>query len=72
MPGARGDTGFALLILGSTALVQEQFGRAERWNEAGLELFQEVGNDWGIGESQASLGAGSYCTREAWPSGRPL
>ncbi|MCD6058137.1 MAG: adenylate/guanylate cyclase protein [Thermomicrobiales bacterium] len=62
MPGARADTGFALLILGSTALVQEQFDRAERWNEAGLELFQEVGNDWGIGETQASLGAGSYCT----------
>ena len=26
---------------GSTALVQEQFDRAARWNEAGLELFQE-------------------------------
>jgi ATP/maltotriose-dependent transcriptional regulator MalT len=62
MPGARADTGFALLILGSTALVQEQFERAERWNAASLECFQEDGNDWGIGEAQASLGASSYCT----------
>ena len=28
VPGALADTGFALLILGSTALVQEQFDRA--------------------------------------------
>ena len=44
------------------ALVQEQFDRAASWNEASLELFQEAGNDWGIGEAQASLGAINYCT----------
>ena len=49
-------------ILGSIALVQEQFDRAASWNAASLEHFQEVGNDWGIGEAQASLGAVSYCT----------
>ena len=62
VPSARADTGQALLLLGGVALVQEQFDRAARWNTASLELFQEVGNDWGIGEAQASLGAVNYCT----------
>jgi hypothetical protein len=62
MPGVRADTGYALLILGSTALVQEQFDRAASWIEPSLELFQEVGNDWGVGEAQAALGSVSYCT----------
>ena len=62
VPSARADTGQALLLLGGVALVQEQFDRAASWNASSLEHFQEVGNDWGIGEAQASLGAVSYCT----------
>jgi non-specific serine/threonine protein kinase len=56
------DAGFALLILGSTALVQEQFDRAASQQEAALERFRRAGNDWGIGEAHNSLGAVSYCT----------
>ena len=44
------------------ALAQEQFDRAAKWAEASLELSQEIGNDWGIGEAHASLGAVNYCT----------
>ncbi|MDF2760132.1 MAG: hypothetical protein K0S99_2766, partial [Thermomicrobiales bacterium] len=62
VPSARPDAGFALLLLGSMALAQEQFDRAASWNEAGLDLFQVASNDWGIAEAQASLGAISYCT----------
>ena len=62
VPGARADTGFALLILGSIALAQEQFDRAASWIDASLEHFQRAGNDWGISEAQDALGAVSYCT----------
>jgi predicted ATPase/class 3 adenylate cyclase len=62
VPGPPADAGFALLLLGSMALAQEQFDRAANWAEAGLNLSQEIGNDWGIGEAHASLGAVSYCT----------
>jgi predicted ATPase/class 3 adenylate cyclase len=62
VPSALPDAGFALLLLGSMALAQEQFDRAEKWSKTGLELSQEIGNDWGIGEAHASLGAVSYCT----------
>jgi hypothetical protein len=62
VPSARADAGFALLILGSTALVQEQVDRAASWLEASLERFQEVGNDWGVGESHGALGSVSYST----------
>ncbi len=62
VPTALADAGFALLILGSTALVQEQFGRAASQQEAALERFQRAGNDWGIGEAHNSLGAVGYCT----------
>ena len=62
VPAALADSGFALLILGGTALVQEQFDRAASWYEASLERFQRGGNDWGISEAQAALGAVSYCT----------
>jgi hypothetical protein len=59
---ALADSGFALLILGGTALVQGQFDRAASWNEAALERFYGVGNDWGIGEAQNSLGVVGFCT----------
>jgi predicted ATPase/transcriptional regulator with XRE-family HTH domain len=59
---ALADSGFALLILGGTALVQGQFDRAASWNEAALERFYGVSNDWGIGEAQNSLGVVGYCT----------
>jgi predicted ATPase/transcriptional regulator with XRE-family HTH domain len=62
MPAARADTGFALLSLGSIALAQEHFDRAEPHLHGALERFQLAGNDWGIGEAQDALGAVSYCT----------
>jgi predicted ATPase/transcriptional regulator with XRE-family HTH domain len=62
--GASADAGFALLILGSSALAQEELDRAASWNEACLARFQAAGNYWGIGEAQASLGAISYATGE--------
>jgi predicted ATPase len=62
VPSVHPDAGVALLLLGSMALAQEQFDRAATWAEAGLELSQELGNDWGIGEAHASLGVVSYCT----------
>jgi predicted ATPase/DNA-binding XRE family transcriptional regulator len=62
VPGARADTGFALLSLGSIALAQEQFDRAEPHLQGALERFQLAGNEWGIGEAQDALGAVSYCT----------
>jgi predicted ATPase/class 3 adenylate cyclase len=62
VPGALPDTGFSLLILGNIALVREQFERAASHHEGALELFQLAGNDWGIGEAQAALGADNYRT----------
>ena len=62
VPAALADAGFALLILGSTALVQEQFDRATSQQEAALARFRRAGNDWGIGEAHNSLGAVRYCT----------
>jgi predicted ATPase len=62
VPAAVADTGFAFLVLGSTAIVQEQFDRAASWYEASLERFRRAGSDWGIGEVHAALGAVSYCT----------
>jgi predicted ATPase/class 3 adenylate cyclase len=62
VPGALPDTGFSLLILGNIALVRGQFERAASHHEGALELFQLAGNDWGVGEAQAALGAGNYRT----------
>jgi predicted ATPase/DNA-binding XRE family transcriptional regulator len=62
VPAARADAGFALLILGSTALVQEQFDRAAPRLEEALELFRLAGNDWGICDAQVTLAAIKYCT----------
>jgi predicted ATPase/class 3 adenylate cyclase len=62
VPSARADTGQALLLLGGVALVQAQVDRAAKSFEASFEHFQRAGNDWGIGEAQAALGAVNYCT----------
>jgi predicted ATPase/class 3 adenylate cyclase len=62
MPAAIADSGLALLIQGSMALLLEQFERAARSLEASLERFQQASNHWGIGEAQAALGAVDYCT----------
>jgi tetratricopeptide (TPR) repeat protein len=62
VPGARADTGFALLSIGSITLAQEQFDRAEGHLQGALERFQLAGNDWGIGEAHDALAAVSYCT----------
>jgi predicted ATPase/class 3 adenylate cyclase len=62
LPAAIADSGLALLILGSMALLLEQFDRAAGSLEAALEHFQRAGNDWGIGAAHAALGAVDYCT----------
>jgi predicted ATPase len=60
VPGALPDAAFALSILGSIHLAQEQFDQAVKRYEAALHLFQSAGHDWGISETHASLGAVSY------------
>ncbi|MFN8665066.1 MAG: helix-turn-helix domain-containing protein [Thermomicrobiales bacterium] len=61
VPAARSDSGFALLTLGSVALAQEQFDRAESWFDASLGQFLLAGNDWGSSEARAALGSVTYC-----------
>jgi predicted ATPase/DNA-binding XRE family transcriptional regulator len=62
VPGAIADTGYALLVLGCTALVQEQFDRAASWVVAALDHFQRAGNDWGLSDAQATLAGIRFCT----------
>ena len=62
VPEALPDMSTSLLILGHTALVQEQFERAASYHERALELAQLAGNEWGACEALAALGADSYCT----------
>jgi predicted ATPase/DNA-binding CsgD family transcriptional regulator len=51
----------AFLILGDTALVQEQFDRAvDQYTEA-LAVSPETGLDWGLSDIQAGLAGASYC-----------
>jgi predicted ATPase/DNA-binding XRE family transcriptional regulator len=62
VPGAIADTGYALLVLGCNALVQEQFDRAGNWVVAALDHFQRAGNDWGLSDAQATLAGIRFCT----------
>ncbi len=51
----------ALLILGDTALVQEQFERAAaRYTEA-LDHSSATGMDWGMTDIQAGLAGATFC-----------
>jgi non-specific serine/threonine protein kinase len=54
--------GITLLVLGDTAVAQEQFEQAGRPYEEGSELFRAIGDDWRLSDVQAGLGAVSYCT----------
>jgi non-specific serine/threonine protein kinase len=60
VPGALPDAAFALSILGSIHLAQEQSDQAVKRYEAALDLFRAAGHEWGISETHASLGAVSY------------
>jgi non-specific serine/threonine protein kinase len=62
VPGAVADTGYALLVLGCNALVQEQFDPAANWVVAALDHFMRAGNDWGISDAQSTLAGIRYCT----------
>jgi len=53
---------FALLILGDTALAQEQFDRASLFYQEAIDRFQEAGYTWGLSDAQAGLAGASFCT----------
>ena len=72
VPGARADTGFALLILGSTALAQEQFDRAASWNEACPRTLSGGWQRLGDRRSASRPRSRQLLHREPRPSGRPL
>jgi predicted ATPase/transcriptional regulator with XRE-family HTH domain len=61
VPDARRDEGLALLVLGHTALAQEQFDRAARRYEESLARFQ-AGFLWGPIDAMTGLAAVHYCT----------
>jgi predicted ATPase/transcriptional regulator with XRE-family HTH domain len=48
--------------LGDLALAQGQFDRAARQYEQEIMHFRSTGNEWGIWDMQAGLGAVSFCT----------
>lgn len=65
----RADTWSApLLILGDTALAQEQFDRAGRYYQEAIDRFQEapryvaVGKRGDLSDAQAGLAGATYCT----------
>ena len=61
--GAERDTdGTALLMLGDTALAQEQFDRAAAWYEEAIEIFQTTDYPWGLTDARAGLGGVRFCT----------
>jgi predicted ATPase/DNA-binding XRE family transcriptional regulator len=57
-----GHGAFALLILGDTALVQEQFARAAGFYQEAIDRFQDAGYAWGLSDAQAGLAGVSFCT----------
>jgi predicted ATPase/DNA-binding CsgD family transcriptional regulator len=54
--------GIALLLLGDTALAQEQFERAGGPYEQSSDHFRTIGDDWRFSDVQAGLGGLRYCT----------
>jgi hypothetical protein len=61
---------YALLILGDTALVQEQFPRAAGFYQEAIDHFQDAGYAWGLSDAQAGLAGVSFCTGEPVPAAR--
>jgi non-specific serine/threonine protein kinase len=53
--------GIALLLLGDTALAQEQFERAAAPYIRASELFRTIGDDWRLSDVQAGSGGLSFC-----------
>jgi tetratricopeptide (TPR) repeat protein len=62
VPDAPRDEGLALLVLGHTALAQEQFERAAMRYEEALARFQAGGFLWGPIDAMTGLAAVHYCT----------
>jgi predicted ATPase/class 3 adenylate cyclase len=61
----RGDglwEGAPSLLLGDTALAQEQFESAARWYGESLDVLAGTGYDWILSDARAGLAAVSYCT----------
>ncbi|HEU5430050.1 MAG TPA: AAA family ATPase, partial [Thermomicrobiales bacterium] len=53
--------GFALLILGDTAMAQEQLARAAILYQEAIDCFEEAGYAWGLSDAQAGLAGVHYC-----------
>jgi predicted ATPase/DNA-binding CsgD family transcriptional regulator len=53
--------GIALLLLGDTALAQEQFARAAGPYEQASQLFREIGDEWRLSDVQAGFGGLRFC-----------
>ena len=53
---------FALLILGDTALAQEQFEKATIAYHEAIDRFREAGYAWGLSDAQAGLAGVHYAT----------
>jgi non-specific serine/threonine protein kinase len=57
----RSPDGTTLLILGDTALAQEQFARAAAWYAEALEHFEATRYPWGLSDARAGLGGVYFC-----------
>jgi tetratricopeptide (TPR) repeat protein len=68
VPDAPRDEGLALLVLGHTALAQEQFERAAKQYHDSLARFQTGGFLWGPIDAMAGLAAVHYCSGNLAPA----
>ena len=55
------NTARGLLILGDTALVQEEFDRAANCYARALEIAEVSTTDWGLSDIRAGLGGAMFC-----------
>jgi predicted ATPase len=54
--------GTLLLLLGDTALAQEQFDHAAAWYEEAIRIVEPTDDSWGLSDVQAGLGGAKVCT----------
>jgi tetratricopeptide (TPR) repeat protein len=54
--------GYPLLILGDTAMAQEQFDQAAGWYAEAITMIETTGDAWGLSDAQAGLGGVKVCT----------
>ena len=54
--------GYPLLILGDTALAQEQFDQAAAWYAEAITMIETTDDAWCLSDAQAGLGGVKVCT----------